>query len=34
MPAFVTQSKLEIGGAYNTKAYLGWDFSKKDNMFC
>ena len=31
MPAFVTQSKLEIGGAYNTKAYLGWDFSHIDN---
>ena len=31
MPAFTTSSKLEIGGTYNPKAYLGWDFTHVDN---
>jgi len=31
MPAFTTSSKTEIGGIYDTKAYLGWDFSHIDN---
>ena len=31
MPAFTTSSKLEIGGTYNPKTYLGWDFTHIDN---
>ena len=31
MPAFRTSSVQEIGGTYNAKAYLGWDFTDQDN---
>ena len=31
LKAYVSASKQLIGGNYNTKAYLGWDFTHKDN---
>ena len=31
LPAFATSSQQLIGGSYNSKAYLGWNFGAKDN---
>tara|TARA_B100001175_G_scaffold167631_1_gene142151 strand:- start:641 stop:3160 length:2520 start_codon:yes stop_codon:yes gene_type:complete len=31
LPAYVSASVQEIGGTYNTKAYLGWDFTNINN---
>ena len=31
LPAYASSSQQLIGGNYNTKAYLGWDFTELDN---
>ena len=31
MPAYVKATKQLIGGNYNLKSYLGWDFTNTDN---
>ena len=32
LPAFATASQQLIGGNYNSKGYLGWDFNNTDNI--
>ena len=32
MPRYTTSSKQEISNTYNTKAFLGWDFTEVDNQ--